>query len=231
MQVLARDGVPLGYFRGAVSSETGTHVLIPPGGRAEFVITGLAHPQILYSLCYDTGPGGDENPGAILGELVDDGSTDGPRVPGPLGLQVGALYRTPLPAPARDRVVRLGEDATRFYINGVSYHPGQAPTFTAHAGTVEQWTIENDSIEVHDFHLHQVHVALESVNGKPNRDRHWVDVVDVPPGTLGKNLHVHPSRVQLLVDFRDPNVRGTFPFHCHMADHEDKGMMATIRVI
>jgi FtsP/CotA-like multicopper oxidase with cupredoxin domain len=35
----------------------------------------------------------------------------------------------------------------------------------------------------------------------------------------------------VLVDFRDPAVRGTFPFHCHMADHEDNGMMATIRVI
>jgi hypothetical protein len=26
-------------------------------------------------------------------------------------------------------------------------------------------------------------------------------------------------------------VRGVFPIHCHMADHEDNGMMATIRVV
>jgi FtsP/CotA-like multicopper oxidase with cupredoxin domain len=26
-------------------------------------------------------------------------------------------------------------------------------------------------------------------------------------------------------------MRGVFPIHCHMADHEDNGMMATIRVV
>jgi FtsP/CotA-like multicopper oxidase with cupredoxin domain len=33
------------------------------------------------------------------------------------------------------------------------------------------------------------------------------------------------------VDFRNPAIRGTFVFHCHMLDHEDGGMMATIKVI
>jgi len=28
-----------------------------------------------------------------------------------------------------------------------------------------------------------------------------------------------------------PWMRGVFPIHCHMADHEDNGMMATIRVV
>jgi FtsP/CotA-like multicopper oxidase with cupredoxin domain len=40
-----------------------------------------------------------------------------------------------------------------------------------------------------------------------------------------------PGSVRLLVDFRNPIVRGTFVFHCHMLDHEDGGMMAKIRVI
>jgi FtsP/CotA-like multicopper oxidase with cupredoxin domain len=34
-----------------------------------------------------------------------------------------------------------------------------------------------------------------------------------------------------MLDFRDPVVRGTFLFHCHIVDHEDGGMMAKIRVI
>jgi suppressor of ftsI len=232
MQLIARDGVPLDYFPGARRSEQRWHILIPPGGRAEIVVTGPQHPQMLYSLCYDTGPNGDENPGAILGELDDDnGETATGRVAAPIGLVAGLLYRTPPPRPTIARTVRFSEDAQRFYINGVAYAPTQAPLFTARSGTTEAWTIENDSTEVHVFHIHQVHFVLLSTNGAPNRDPHWNDIADVPPGSIDRHGHIRPSRVRVLVDFRDPAVRGTFPFHCHMADHEDNGMMATVRVI
>jgi hypothetical protein len=32
------------------------------------------------------------------------------------------------------------------------------------------------------------------------------------------------------MDFRDPNSVGTFVYHCHLLEHEDGGMMGTIRV-
>ena len=32
------------------------------------------------------------------------------------------------------------------------------------------------------------------------------------------------------MDFRDPNTVGTFVYHCHLLEHEDKGMMGSIRV-
>ena len=35
----------------------------------------------------------------------------------------------------------------------------------------------------------------------------------------------YPS-VTLRMDFRDPNIAGTFVYHCHILDHEDGGMMA-----
>jgi FtsP/CotA-like multicopper oxidase with cupredoxin domain len=232
MQLVARDGVPLGSYPGARPIEQRRHLVIPPGGRAEFVITGPQRPQMLYSLCYDTGPGGDENPGAILGELDDDGGA-GPagRVAAPIGLAAHQPYRAAPPRPSVARTVRFSEDARRFYVNGVAYRPAQAPLFTARSGTTEVWTIENASLEVHVFHIHQVHFVLESTNGAPNRDPHWIDIADVPPGSRDRQGHIRPSRIVVLVDFRDPAVRGTFPFHCHMADHEDNGMMATVRVI
>ena len=34
----------------------------------------------------------------------------------------------------------------------------------------------------------------------------------------------------LRMDFRDPNIVGTFVYHCHLLEHEDKGMMGSIRV-
>ena len=39
----------------------------------------------------------------------------------------------------------------------------------------------------------------------------------------------YPS-VRLRMDFRDPNTVGTFVYHCHLLEHEDGGMMGTIRV-
>jgi FtsP/CotA-like multicopper oxidase with cupredoxin domain len=39
-----------------------------------------------------------------------------------------------------------------------------------------------------------------------------------------------PGRATVLLDFRDPEIRGTFLYHCHILDHEDQGMMAVIRV-
>ena len=44
----------------------------------------------------------------------------------------------------------------------------------------------------------------------------------------GRTL-AYPS-VRLRMDFRDPNIGGTFVYHCHILEHEDKGMMGSIRV-
>jgi FtsP/CotA-like multicopper oxidase with cupredoxin domain len=32
------------------------------------------------------------------------------------------------------------------------------------------------------------------------------------------------------MDFCDPNIAGTFVYHCHVLDHEDAGMMGKILV-
>ncbi|HTW46469.1 MAG TPA: multicopper oxidase domain-containing protein, partial [Acidobacteriaceae bacterium] len=37
--------------------------------------------------------------------------------------------------------------------------------------------------------------------------------------------------VRIRMDFRDPNIVGIFPYHCHILEHEDKGMMGTIEVL
>ncbi|WP_335650799.1 multicopper oxidase domain-containing protein [Burkholderia stabilis] len=37
--------------------------------------------------------------------------------------------------------------------------------------------------------------------------------------------------VRLRMDFRNPHAVGTFVYHCHLLDHEDSGMMGTVRVV
>ena len=53
------------------------------------------------------------------------------------------------------------------------------------------------------------------------------DTVNVPFWD-GKSA-VYPS-VKVRIDFRDPNIVGTFVYHCHLLEHEDGGMMGLIRV-
>jgi FtsP/CotA-like multicopper oxidase with cupredoxin domain len=77
--------------------------------------------------------------------------------------------------------------------------------FTAKAGTVEEWTIENDTQEVHVFHIHQVHFIVESVNGVPNNAPRWLDNIDIASEGIGVAGQIVPSQTKVLIDFRDPS--------------------------
>jgi FtsP/CotA-like multicopper oxidase with cupredoxin domain len=231
MELVAQDGFPLGYYGRAPILEPVTHVLIPPAGRAEVIVTGTKQISYLDTLCYDAGTNGDINPFGLLAELIDDrGTAQTEVVAPPIGLPRPVSYRT-APRPAEQRLIRFGEDANGFYLNKTAYRPNDAPMIVARAGTTEEWTLENDTDEVHTFHIHQVHFIVEAVNGRPASGPHWLDTVDVPPRAHLAHGRIVPSAVKVLIDFRDPVVRGTFLFHCHILDHEDRGMMAKIRVI
>ncbi len=101
------------------------------------------------------------------------------------------------------------------------------PMFVVHTGTVEEWTVKNVTQEIHDFHIHQIHFVVESVNGVKEKHPFWADSFIVPHRAPGGK----PGEVVMLMDFRDPIIRGTFLFHCHILDHEDLGMMAKIEAI
>ena len=68
---------------------------------------------------------------------------------------------------------------------------------------------------------------LQERNGEPvsKKDQQFLDMVDVPFWTGSGPF---PS-VKVRMDFRGPDV-GDFVYHCHILEHEDGGMMATIRV-
>jgi FtsP/CotA-like multicopper oxidase with cupredoxin domain len=101
------------------------------------------------------------------------------------------------------------------------------PNIVTEQGTVEDWIIENRSRELHDFHIHQLHFLLLEYQGRSLNENFLRDTVNVPYYD-GHSL-AYPS-VRLRMDFRDPNTVGTFPYHCHILEHEDKGMMGSIRV-
>jgi FtsP/CotA-like multicopper oxidase with cupredoxin domain len=238
LNLIAQDGVPLHDYPGGPQSLTVPDVVIPPAGRAEFIVTGGSRPAALISKCFNTGSAGDPAPEVALGVLADDStwtqnasSPPVTRVRAPSALKRSRFYRVALPGAAAQRTIHFSEDDNGFYLDGKRYDPAGSPDVVARSGTVEEWTLVNDSFEVHDFHIHQAHFVVESVNGAAEPSPHWVDTVNLPPQGTGVQGQLHPSVVKVLIDLRDPTIRGTFLYHCHILDHEDGGMMAKIQVI
>ncbi|MGB6715066.1 MAG: multicopper oxidase domain-containing protein [Candidatus Cybelea sp.] len=240
VEVVALDGFALDTYPGGPSSIVEKTVTIPPAGRAEFVVTGPAAGRAkLRTMCYDTGPNGDADPYLYLAHLQapknrQDGGDFSTRP-----LTVGAplppnVYDTALPAPSAKRLVVFSENnQPHFFINGKSFSIHAPPMFVVHAGTVEEWHVVNVTQEIHDFHIHQIHFLVESVNGVKVAHPHWYDSFIIPhrSTTSQGEKHSVPGSVVMLMDFRDPIIRGEFVFHCHILDHEDQGMMAKIEVI
>ena len=143
--------------------------------------------------------------------------------------------------PARKRTLYFSEkavnpddpkSATLFFITEEGSPPAvfdpqaSAPNITVHQGDVEDWTIENRSQESHDFHIHQLHFLVVSAQGIPWEEPALRDTINLPAWDGRKR---YPS-VTLRMDFRDPGIVGTFPYHCHIMQHIDGGMMGTVRV-
>ena len=221
--VVSIDGVPLKTYPGAIEQDR-SDLEIPPAGRVEAIVTGSAGGS-LHTSCTDTGPGGDPNPPQVLA-LVKTGVPTLPVVPA-----AGATPRThgtydlAMGAASTQRSLAFTEDDAGFYLNGQAYSPTAAPMFTARLGSVERWTLTNATPELHVFHMHQLHFVTQDIDGVP-QPAHWADTVTLPYSHADGT----PSVTHVLLDFRDPIIRGTFLFHCHLLEHEDGGMMAKIAV-
>jgi FtsP/CotA-like multicopper oxidase with cupredoxin domain len=238
-EVVAIDGFAYDTNPSNPPTFTEKTVTIPPAGRAEFVVTGPASGHAKFrTLCYNTGPNGDADPYLYLAHIQAPKHRDGgdfSKAPLSVGEPLPSnSYTTSLPAPSAKRLVIFSENnKPHFFINGKSFSMHSPPMFVVHTGTVEEWKVENVTQEMHDFHIHQIHFLVESINGRKLTHPYWADSVIVPHrSTTGPGeQHSVPGKVVLLMDFRDPIIRGEFVFHCHILDHEDLGMMAKIEAI
>lgn len=93
-------------------------------------------------------------------------------------------------------------------------------------GDIEEWTIINRTGERHVFHIHQLDFLVTKMKGQALDYEGLRDVIDVPEATNGV-----PGDVTLIVPFTNPVMVGKFVSHCHILEHEDKGMMANIVVL
>lgn len=225
--VLAEDGNE--YSQSVSAAE----LLLPPGKRFDVLVTAPAAPAStwLRTLNYSNGPQGDTYPDTPLMKVDASGPSVAPSAT-PSALSAGTPLRgapadlTAAPI-AQRRTLALSEDSsgTAFFINGRRFSMDQ-PTFdiAAKLGTVEEWTILNTSGEDHPFHVHTNAFQVLSSNGAPVASPHRQDTVVVPHAVNGT-----PGKVVIRQAFSD--YVGNWMFHCHIAAHEDNGMMGYIRVV
>ncbi|HEX8156211.1 MAG TPA: multicopper oxidase domain-containing protein [Solirubrobacteraceae bacterium] len=114
-------------------------------------------------------------------------------------------------------------------INDTVFSPYEMPMAAPVKDTVEQWTLINQTTDDHPFHIHVNGFQVISVNGKPYTAHGHQDVVNVPAQTLDETTHkLVDGRVVIRQKFK--RFTGWFVFHCHILQHEDIGMMATVQV-
>jgi len=239
LQVIALDGYPLAQTR------MQTTILIPPAGRAEFIVSAppAGVNAFLETLSYSTGPTGNadfEQPLASI-QLSHDGAQPQLAHPPSAGPQVSVDHLKfaglKEQSPTAERKLYFSEEfggtngPIQFYItvDGQKqkvFEPNEKPAITTKVGAVEDWTIENRALETHAFHIHQIHFMMLEVDGKPVPNQDLRDTIEIPYWSGTGPYH----SVKVRMDFRDPNTAGLFVFHCHILLHEDLGMMHKILV-
>jgi len=242
LQMIALDGYPLANTR-----EQKT-ILVPPAGRAEFIVQAPAAggTGYFYTQAYSTGPTGNADLAGTIGTI----QLTSPKESSP---PVKAAVAQPAPKSGSAKGLKFSDlvnqnaTATRnlyfseefggtngpieFYVTVKGqkqkiFEPNEKPVITTKVGAIEDWTIENHALETHAFHIHQIHFAVLAIDGQPVSDNDLRDTIEIPYWSGTGPYH----SVTVRMDFSDPTTAGTFLFHCHILLHEDLGMMHKILV-
>jgi FtsP/CotA-like multicopper oxidase with cupredoxin domain len=235
LELISLDGVALSQ------PEYVTTILVPPAGRAEFIVPGpeAGTTGQLLTAGVNTGALGNPNPAGPIANIITTEAPNGTeslpstsRSPS-VRQRFAGLETAP---PSAYRKLYFSElfvtpNLVKYFITvegqtPKSYNPNEPPAIVTQVGAVEDWTIENRALEMHAFHIHQLHFLVMDVNGKPVANPRLQDTIQVPAWSGHGS---YPS-VTLRMDFRDPETAGMFVYHCHILDHEDAGMMAKILV-
>lgn len=105
-------------------------------------------------------------------------------------------------------------DNTPFVLNTINK--------TVNLNDIEKWTVTNNAIFGHSFHIHDIEFKIVARNGLAasvgTHESGWKDTFYLP-----RNESV--TFVAKFDDFADADVTHPYMYHCHFAGHEDGGMM------
>jgi bilirubin oxidase len=214
-----------------------TRVKLMVGERVE-ILVNLGNDAInstLYLKAYNSGqafgfPGGEPATSGNFGSLLNN--IDFPI----LRINVAATNSSPittLPSTLVNNTYWTAADAT--VTKAIAVTGGQGPTpfsfdntsfnlstinKTVNLNDIEKWTITNNNIFGHTFHIHDVEFKIVARNGVStavgSHESGWKDVLYLPRGE-------NATFVAKFDDYADPI--HPFMYHCHFTNHEDAGMM------
>ncbi|MEU6381590.1 multicopper oxidase domain-containing protein [Streptomyces sp. NPDC046909] len=122
------------------------------------------------------------------------------------------------------RTITLSNTGATMKINGsAGLTMASMAMISTTLGAKEVWTITNASQLEHSFHLHDVPYQLISVNGEAPTgvDLGWRDTYEVVGG----------GTIVIAMEFTDfADDTYMYMLHCHLLQHEDEGMMASLMV-
>ncbi|NEP36313.1 multicopper oxidase domain-containing protein [Moorena sp. SIO3B2] len=159
-------------------------------------------------------------------------------------------YTDPLTKKRTFRFQSLG--GGKFGINHKVYS-GNRIDKISHVGDTEEWKIVNSTTAPHVFHIHQLDFLVTKVSltksqypdGPPEgtynnykieggscsddgtkyicplETQGYRDVINLPPD----------STTTIRIPFVNPFIAGIFVYHCHILNHEDRGMMQNLQVV
>ncbi len=114
-----------------------------------------------------------------------------------------------------------GPASVPFNFDNTSYTLTMTPK-VVNLNDVEKWTVTNNNVFGHSFHLHDVEFKIVARNGSATavgtHESGWKDTFYLP-----RNESV--TFVAKFDDFADSDVNHPYMYHCHFGGHEDGGMM------
>lgn len=117
---------------------------------------------------------------------------------------------------------------TDFLVNGKLFDPNRVDQRMT-LNEVNEWTVKNATTEWHSFHIHVNNFQVTSLTGKAPDKVSDANAEEIGVGHRQDTVVMPPGKT---VTFRTKptDFTGKFVFHCHMANHEDRGMMAVTEV-
>jgi FtsP/CotA-like multicopper oxidase with cupredoxin domain len=219
--LLSISGHQLNQIAGDGNAYKRTHVqdqiLLAPAERADILIQASTTPGSYEFRTLQWGPSYQAQPDLLLATLIVEGDPIDPQ-PIPMDLiPFEDLSTLPID---NARVIEFQEPGAPLYlaIDGKHWDPDRVDQ-TVKLGDLEEWTIINSSSHWHPFHIHVNDFQVVGFNGEDVEALAMNDTVSLPPGT---------STV-IRIPFYEFD--GKFVFHCHILEHEDFGMMATVEVV
>jgi len=217
-----------------------TRVKLMVGERVEIMVN-LGSDQIGSSLnlmAYNSGqtfgfPGSEPGTNGAFGSLLNNinfnvlhinviASTNNPIISVPASLTSNSYYTSANATVTRTINITNGNPGPNpipFNFDNTSFAIGTINK-TVNLNDIEKWTIINNNVFGHTFHIHDVEFKIVDRNGSPtgvgSHESGWKDVIYVP-----RNESV--SFVAKFDDYADAT--HPFMYHCHFSNHEDEGMM------